>query len=129
MCPRADAVPDPEAQRPPAPPGPACRPLPWALSVALLLLLLLAGTCAACWLSAWVAPAASAAPGPSLPRVPEQPPDARARLPDSPQVRCAPAPRPPSAPLASAGLRGGPSRRPPVCIPGPGPRGLVTSNR
>ncbi|XP_019286389.1 tumor necrosis factor ligand superfamily member 9 [Panthera pardus] len=85
MCPRADAVPDPEAQRPPAPPGPACRPLPWALSVALLLLLL-AGTCAACWLSAWVAPAASAAPGPSLPRVPEQPPDARARLPDSPQA-------------------------------------------
>lgn len=91
MCPRTAACPDPEAQRPPAPPGSACRPLPWALSAALLLL---AGTGAACVLR-WAAPRAPAAPGPGLPGLPELPelpellPDARARLPDSPQVRCA----------------------------------------
>ncbi|XP_032250466.1 tumor necrosis factor ligand superfamily member 9 [Phoca vitulina] len=87
MCPRTAACPDPEAQRPPAPPGSACRPLPWALSAALLLL---AGTGAACVLR-WAAPRAPAAPGPGLPGLPELPelpellPDARARLPDSPQ--------------------------------------------
>ncbi|XP_025716829.1 tumor necrosis factor ligand superfamily member 9 [Callorhinus ursinus] len=78
MCPRTDACPDPEAQRPPAPPGSACRPLPWALSAALLLL---AGTGAACALR-WAAPRAPAVPSPGLP---ELLPDARARLPDSPQ--------------------------------------------
>ncbi|XP_021561180.1 tumor necrosis factor ligand superfamily member 9 [Neomonachus schauinslandi] len=85
MCPHTDACPDPEAQRPPAPPGSACRPLPWALSAALLLL---AGTGAACALR-WAAPRAPAAPSPGLPELPELLPDARARLPDSPQVRCA----------------------------------------
>lgn len=86
MCPRTDAAADPEAQRPPAPPGSACSPLPWALSAALLLL---TGVCAFCALRAWEAPRAPAAPGPRLPGLPEDLPDAGARLPDSPQVRCA----------------------------------------
>ncbi|XP_044233753.1 tumor necrosis factor ligand superfamily member 9 [Ursus arctos] len=86
MCPRTDAAADPEAQRPPAPPRSACSPLPWALSAALLLL---TGVCAFCALRAWDAPRAPAAPGPRLPGLPEDLPDAGARLPDSPQVRCA----------------------------------------
>ncbi|XP_014651420.1 PREDICTED: tumor necrosis factor ligand superfamily member 9 [Ceratotherium simum simum] len=85
-----DANPDPEAQRPPASPGRGCHPLPWALSAALLLF---AGACAACVIRAWVVPGAPALAGPSpgpapssrLPEVPELPPDASARLPDSPQ--------------------------------------------
>ncbi|XP_004771653.1 tumor necrosis factor ligand superfamily member 9 [Mustela nigripes] len=84
MCPRNDASPDPEAQLPPAPPGSACRPLPWALSAALLLL---AGTGAACAFR-WALPSAPAAPGPGQPELPQLPeflPDAGARLPDSPQ--------------------------------------------
>ncbi|XP_047561469.1 tumor necrosis factor ligand superfamily member 9 [Lutra lutra] len=84
MCPRTDASPDPEAQLPPGPPGSACRPLPWALSAALLLL---AGTGAACAFR-WASPSAPAAPGPGLPELPQLPeflPDAGARLPDSPQ--------------------------------------------
>lgn len=82
----SDAVLDPEAPRPPAPPGPACRRLPWALSAALLLLL--AAACAACAVRAWERPRGPASPGPSPApgwRPPELPPDARARLPDSPQ--------------------------------------------
>uniref|UniRef100_A0A7N5KCA2 TNF superfamily member 9 n=2 Tax=Ailuropoda melanoleuca TaxID=9646 RepID=A0A7N5KCA2_AILME len=63
------------------PPG-ACSPLPWALSAALLLL---TGVCAFCALRAWEAPRAPAAPGPRLPGLPEDLPDAGARLPDSPQ--------------------------------------------
>ncbi|XP_014321935.2 LOW QUALITY PROTEIN: tumor necrosis factor ligand superfamily member 9 [Myotis lucifugus] len=63
----SDAVPDPEAPRPPASPGPACRRLPWALSAALLLLL--AAACAVC--------AVRAARG--------FPSGRQARLPDSPQ--------------------------------------------
>uniref|UniRef100_A0A8C7BKV6 TNF superfamily member 9 n=1 Tax=Neovison vison TaxID=452646 RepID=A0A8C7BKV6_NEOVI len=81
MCPRTDASPDPEAQLPPAPPGSACRPLPWALSAALLLL---AGTGAACAFR-WALPSAPAAPGPGQPELPQLLPDAGARLPDSPQ--------------------------------------------
>lgn len=90
----SDAVPDPEAPRPPAPRGHACQPLPWALSAALLLF---AATCAACAVRAWAVPRSPASPGPSpapssrFPEVPEHPPDAGARLPVSPQVRCAPA--------------------------------------
>lgn len=94
MLSNSDAVPDPEAPRPPAPRGHACHPLPWALSAALLLF---AATCAACAVSAWAVPRSPASPGPSpapssrFPEVPELPPDARARLPVAPQVRCAPA--------------------------------------
>lgn len=89
----SDAVLDPEAPLPPAPPGPACRRLPWALSAALLLLL--AAACAVCAVRAWElprrpAPFPSPSPAPDS-RLPELPPDARARLPDSPQVSCAPA--------------------------------------
>ncbi|XP_036315982.1 tumor necrosis factor ligand superfamily member 9 [Pipistrellus kuhlii] len=76
MSSSSDAAPDPEAPRPPAPPGPACRRLPWALSAALLLLL--AAACAACAARAWPGPAPAGG-------LPERPPDARARLPDSPQ--------------------------------------------
>ncbi|XP_059552919.1 tumor necrosis factor ligand superfamily member 9 [Myotis daubentonii] len=82
----SEAIPDPEAPRPPAPPGPACRRLPWALSAALLLLL--AAACAACAVRAWELPRRPASPGPCPApdsRLPELPPDARARLPDSPQ--------------------------------------------
>ncbi|XP_010965247.3 tumor necrosis factor ligand superfamily member 9 [Camelus bactrianus] len=83
-----DAAPDPEAQRPPAPAGRACGPLPWALSAALLLL---AAACAACLVRSWAAPGAPVspspgpAPSPRLPEGPELAPDARARLPDPPQ--------------------------------------------
>uniref|UniRef100_A0A8C3W9Z7 TNF superfamily member 9 n=1 Tax=Catagonus wagneri TaxID=51154 RepID=A0A8C3W9Z7_9CETA len=77
---------DPEAQRPPAPPGRACRPLPWALSVALLLF---AAASAVCLVRSWTAPGAPAAPGPApSPRLPEGPEltsDALAGFPDSPQ--------------------------------------------
>eukprot|EP00071_Canis_lupus_P029534 XP_022263091.1 tumor necrosis factor ligand superfamily member 9 [Canis lupus familiaris] len=80
MRPRSDAAPDPEAPRPPAPPGRACSPLPWALSAAMLLLV---GTCAACALRAWVVPGPRP---PALPALPAPLPDAGARLPDSPQA-------------------------------------------
>ncbi|XP_066217098.1 tumor necrosis factor ligand superfamily member 9 [Saccopteryx leptura] len=88
MSSSSDAVPDPEAPRPPAPAGHSCRPLLWALSASLLLV---AATGAACVVRAWVVPGAPASPGPSpapssrLPEAPEPLPDARARLPDSPQ--------------------------------------------
>lgn len=91
----SDADPDPEAPRPPASPGHSCHPLPWALSAALLLLA--SAACTACAVRAWVVPGSPASPSPSpapssrLPEVPELPPDARSGLPDSPQVRCAPA--------------------------------------
>lgn len=100
MCPRTDASPDPEAQLPPAPPGSACRPLPWALSAALLLL---AGTGAACAFR-WALPSAPAAPGPGQPELPQLLPDAGARLPDSPQVRCARNPFPLRAPESTPSL-------------------------
>ncbi|XP_057566483.1 tumor necrosis factor ligand superfamily member 9 [Hippopotamus amphibius kiboko] len=83
------AAPDPEAQRPPAPSGRSCRPLPWALNVALLLLSTAA--CTACLVRAWAAPGAPASPVPGSvpsPRLPEDlelTPGARARLPNSPQ--------------------------------------------
>ncbi|XP_026941616.1 tumor necrosis factor ligand superfamily member 9 [Globicephala melas] len=82
------AAPDPEAQRPLAPSGRSCHPLPWALSAALLLL---AAACAACLVRAWAAPGAPASQVPGSARSPRLPeglelmPDARTRLPDSPQ--------------------------------------------
>ncbi|XP_058137969.1 tumor necrosis factor ligand superfamily member 9 [Dasypus novemcinctus] len=78
-CP-TDACPDPEAPRPPAPPGRACRPLDWALGAALLLL---AATCAAaCAARSWAVPGVPGQPSPtSSPRLPELPPgDPRAGL-------------------------------------------------
>lgn len=103
----SDAVPDPEAPRPPAPPRHACHLLPWALSAALLLL---ASVCAFCAVRAWVLTQCPASPGPNpspssrLPEVPELPPDARAGLRDSPQVRCAPAWFPGGDPYPALGL-------------------------
>ncbi|XP_059775852.1 tumor necrosis factor ligand superfamily member 9 [Balaenoptera ricei] len=88
MHPSTHAAPDPEAQRPLAPSGRSCHPLPWALSAALLLL---AAACAACLVRAWAAPGAPASPVPGSapsPRLPEGlglTPDGRTRLPDSPQ--------------------------------------------
>ncbi|KAM8763436.1 tumor necrosis factor ligand superfamily member 9 [Rhynchonycteris naso] len=88
MSSSSDAVPDPEAPRPPALTGHSCRPLLWALSASLLLI---TATGAAYVVRAWVMPGGPAPPGPSpapssrLPEVPELLPDARARLPDSPQ--------------------------------------------
>ncbi|XP_062966047.1 tumor necrosis factor ligand superfamily member 9 [Cynocephalus volans] len=85
---RAAAAPDPEAQWPAAPPASSCRPLPWALGAALLLL---AGTCAACVARTWAVPGtpASPSPGPApSPRLrgdPEFPLDAGAGLPDPQQ--------------------------------------------
>ncbi|XP_023500355.1 tumor necrosis factor ligand superfamily member 9 [Equus przewalskii] len=88
MVSNTSANPDPEAQRSPAPPGRAWRSLPWALSAALLLF---AGACAFCAVRAWALPGAPASSGPSpgpapssrLPEVPELPPDASARLPNT----------------------------------------------
>ncbi|KAF6307342.1 TNF superfamily member 9 [Rhinolophus ferrumequinum] len=80
----SDAVPDPEAARPPAPRGHACHLLPWVLSAALLLL---ASVCAVCAVRVWALTQWPASPGPSLApswRLPEVP-DARAGLGDSPQ--------------------------------------------
>lgn len=79
----SDAVPDPEAPRPPASPGHSCHPLPWALSAALLLLA--SAACAACAVRAWGVPGSPASPSSRLPKVPELPPDARSGLPDSRQ--------------------------------------------
>uniref|UniRef100_G1PHL9 TNF superfamily member 9 n=1 Tax=Myotis lucifugus TaxID=59463 RepID=G1PHL9_MYOLU len=82
----SDAVPDPEAPRPPASPGPACRRLPWALSAALLLLL--AAACAVCAVRAWELPRRPASPGPlpraltpGCPRLPFRTPGPPSRLP------------------------------------------------
>uniref|UniRef100_A0A8C0L727 TNF superfamily member 9 n=1 Tax=Canis lupus dingo TaxID=286419 RepID=A0A8C0L727_CANLU len=100
MRPRSDAAPDPEAPRPPAPPGRTCSPLPWALSAAMLLL---AGTCAACALRAWVVPGPRPPALPALPALPAPLPDAGARLPDSPQ-------EPPSLLPPSVQLKEGPLR-------------------
>lgn len=90
MSSSSDAVPDPEAPRPPAPPGRARARLPWVLSAALLLV---AVTCAACAVRTWVLPGGFASPGPGpspgpdsrLSEAPELLSDARARLPDSSQ--------------------------------------------
>ncbi|XP_045687585.1 tumor necrosis factor ligand superfamily member 9 [Phyllostomus hastatus] len=88
MSSNSDAVPDPEAPRPLAHRRHGCVPLPWALSVALVLF---AAAGAAYVIRTWVVPRGSASPGPSpapdsrLPEVPEFLPDARARLPDSTQ--------------------------------------------
>lgn len=93
MSSNSDAVPDPEAPRPLAHRRHVCVPLPWALSVALVLF---AAAGAAYIVRTWVVPRGPASLGPSpapdsrLPEVPEFLPDARARLPDSTQVRCAP---------------------------------------
>ncbi|XP_037021182.2 tumor necrosis factor ligand superfamily member 9 [Artibeus jamaicensis] len=92
MSSNSDAVPDPEAQQPPAHRRRVCVPLPWALSVALVLF---AAAGAAYIIRTWVVPRGFASLGPSpapdsrLPEVPEVLPevlpDARARLPDSTQ--------------------------------------------
>ncbi|XP_007460800.1 PREDICTED: tumor necrosis factor ligand superfamily member 9 [Lipotes vexillifer] len=117
------AAPDPEAQRPLALSGRSCHPLPWALSAALLLL---AAACAACLVRAWAAPGAPASQVPGSARSPRLPegleltPDARTRLPDSPQAEGGGTPivplGPPRAPLLYPGLRGAPfsSRTPGV---------------
>ncbi|XP_054417996.1 tumor necrosis factor ligand superfamily member 9 [Pteronotus mesoamericanus] len=88
MSSSSEAVPDPEAAQTPASPGHSCRPVPWAVSAALLLI---AAAIAAGVIRVWVVPGGSASPGPSpaptsrLPEVPELLPDARPRLPDTTQ--------------------------------------------
>lgn len=119
MSSNSDATPDPEAPRPLAHRRHhGWVPLPWALSIALVLL---AGAGAAYVIRTWVVPRGSAslgaspAPDSRLPDVPEFLPDARARLPDSTQVRCAPTwdpfsiPHPPGQPPL---LHAGPTVRP-----------------
>ncbi|XP_036898607.1 tumor necrosis factor ligand superfamily member 9 [Sturnira hondurensis] len=88
MSSNSDAVPDPEAPRPLAHRRRVCVPLPWALSIALVLF---AAAGAAYIIRTWVVPQGSAslrpspAPDSRLPEVLEVLPDARARLPDSTQ--------------------------------------------
>ncbi|KAM5309365.1 tumor necrosis factor ligand superfamily member 9 [Glossophaga mutica] len=88
MSSHSDAVPDPEAPRPLAHRRHVCVPLPWALSIALVLF---AAAGAAYIIRTWVVPRGSAslrpspAPNSILSEVPEFLPDARARLPGSTQ--------------------------------------------
>lgn len=100
MSSSSDVDQDPEAQRPPAPRGRACSPLPWALSAALLVF---AAASAVCLVRSWTAPGAPAAPGPApSPRLPEGPEltsDALAGFPDYPQVRCGPIRNPGETPV------------------------------
>lgn len=142
MSSSSDAVPDPEAPRPPAPPGRARARLPWVLSAALLLV---AVTCAACAVRTWVLPGGFASPGPGpgpspgpdsrLSEAPELLSEARARLPDSPQVRCAPTwdafsiPHPGATPFCTPGLRSVPLRPLRAPLPYPGLRGNPFSSR